>query len=91
MRAAWPHLHHLESDSMSSSDPSLPAGGRDLSGRAARLDPPCPPLPSMGLPDAAIDRALRDVPLPDGLITRLGELVYRASDESADRWDWLGC
>lgn len=44
-----------------------------------------------GLADAAIDQALRDVPLPDGLITRLGAMVYRSSDEPADRLDWLGC
>jgi hypothetical protein len=41
--------------------------------------------------DAAIDRALRDVPLPDGLFTRLGDLVYSVSDTPVDRLDWLGC
>ncbi len=41
--------------------------------------------------DHAIDAALRGVPLPDGLLTRLGKLVYSMSDEAADQVDWLGC
>ncbi|MCI0333722.1 MAG: hypothetical protein L0228_10935 [Planctomycetes bacterium] len=41
--------------------------------------------------DHAIDAALRGVPLPDGLLTRLGKLVYTMSDEAADQVDWLGC
>ncbi len=41
--------------------------------------------------DLAIDAALRSVPLPDGLITRLGMLVYTMPDETADQVDYLGC
>jgi hypothetical protein len=41
--------------------------------------------------DRAIDSELRSVPLPDGLMTRLGTLVYTMSEESTDHVDWLGC
>lgn len=41
--------------------------------------------------DRAIDAALRSVPLPKGLMTRLGKLAYTVSEESADQMDWLGC
>ncbi len=41
--------------------------------------------------DSAIDTALRAVPLPDGLITRLGLLVYTMPEDAADQVDWLGC
>jgi hypothetical protein len=41
--------------------------------------------------DRPIDQALRSVPLPDGLLTRLGKLAYTVSDEAADQVDWLGC
>jgi hypothetical protein len=41
--------------------------------------------------DSAIDAALRSVPLPEGLLTRLGTLAYTFSEESADKHDWLGC
>jgi hypothetical protein len=41
--------------------------------------------------DLAIDATLRSVPLPDGLMTRLGKLVYTMSDEPADQVDYLGC
>ncbi len=47
--------------------------------------------PSTGSADRAIDSALRSVPLPDGLMTRLGMLVYGMSDEAADSVDYLGC
>jgi hypothetical protein len=41
--------------------------------------------------DRAIDSALRSVPLPAGLLTRLGKLVYAMPDETADQVDCLGC
>jgi hypothetical protein len=41
--------------------------------------------------DRAIDVALRNVPLPNGLMTRLGRLAYTLSDEVADRVDYRGC
>jgi hypothetical protein len=41
--------------------------------------------------ERAVDYALRNVQLPDGLLTRLGKLVYTMSDDAADQVDWLGC
>ena len=41
--------------------------------------------------DRAIDSALRSVPLPEGLMTRLGKLVYAMPDEATDQVDYLGC
>jgi hypothetical protein len=41
--------------------------------------------------DYAIDLALRSVPLPSGLMTRLGRLAYTMTDEAADQVDYLGC
>ena len=41
--------------------------------------------------DNAIDEALRSVPLPQGLLTRLGLIAYTAPDDAADAVDWLGC
>jgi hypothetical protein len=41
--------------------------------------------------DSAIDEALRRVPLPQGLLTRLGLIAYTAPDDAADSVDWLGC
>jgi hypothetical protein len=41
--------------------------------------------------DCAIDTALRTVPLPDGLLTRLSRLIYAMPDDAPDQVDWLGC
>jgi hypothetical protein len=41
--------------------------------------------------DSAIDEALRSVPLPQGLLLRLGLIAYTAPDDAADKVDWLGC
>lgn len=41
--------------------------------------------------ERAVDVALRNVQLPDGLLTRLGKLVYTMPEEAADQIDWLGC
>jgi hypothetical protein len=40
--------------------------------------------------DRAIDSALRSVPLPEGLMSRLGRLVRTLRDD-ADRVDYFGC
>ena len=40
--------------------------------------------------DRNIDAALRNVPLPDGMLTRLSRLVYSVSDEAPDHMDYLG-
>jgi len=60
-------------------DPSGPAGASDG------------PVPFVHSADRNIDIALRDVPLPDGLLGRLSRLVYSVSDEAADHMDYLGC
>jgi hypothetical protein len=39
----------------------------------------------------AIDSALRNVPLPEGMMTRLATLAHSLPDESADQVDYLGC
>ncbi len=41
--------------------------------------------------DRAIDAALKSVPLPEGLLNRLGLLVGAMSDEVSDPVDYLGC
>jgi hypothetical protein len=41
--------------------------------------------------DRAIDSALRSVPLPEGLMTRLGKLVHTLCDDAAGRVDYFGC
>ena len=56
----------------------------------SRLRPEPPVLPERS-EDRTIDSALRSVPLPEGLLARLGALVYTMSDESTDHVDYLGC
>jgi hypothetical protein len=58
-------------------DSGIPFGSETAAQRAAE--------------ERAVDYALRNVQLPDGLLTRLGRLVYTISDEPADRVDWLSC
>jgi hypothetical protein len=41
--------------------------------------------------DGAIDVALRNVPLPDGLLGRLKRLVVTMPDETSGQIDYLGC
>ena len=41
--------------------------------------------------DRAVDAALRDVPLPEGLMLRLSQLASTMSDEVSDSVDYLGC
>lgn len=41
--------------------------------------------------DAALDAALRGVPLPDGLLNRLHAMVLSMPDESTGQVDYLGC
>ena len=48
-------------------------------------------VPFVQSADRTIDAALRNVPLPDGMLSRLGRLVYTMSDEAADQVDYLGC
>jgi hypothetical protein len=38
-----------------------------------------------------LDSALRDVPLPEGMMARLEKLVCALPDERADQVDWLSC
>jgi hypothetical protein len=39
----------------------------------------------------AMDTALRNVPLPEGMMTRLAKLAHSLPDDSADQVDYLGC
>jgi hypothetical protein len=39
----------------------------------------------------AIDSALRNVPLPEGMMARLAKLAHSLPNESADQVDYLGC
>ena len=48
-------------------------------------------VPFIQSTDGSIDAALRSVPLPDGMLSRLGKLVYTVSDEATDHVDYLGC
>jgi hypothetical protein len=48
-------------------------------------------LPMVQSADRAIDAALRSVPLPDGLLARLGQMARTMSDEVSDAVDYLGC
>jgi len=41
--------------------------------------------------DRTIDTALRNVPLPEGLMRRLGQLASSLSDGVSDSIDYLGC
>jgi hypothetical protein len=41
--------------------------------------------------DQAVDAALRDVPLPEGMMRRLSQLASTMSDEVSDSVDYLGC
>jgi hypothetical protein len=41
--------------------------------------------------DSALDSALRAVPLPEGLMTRLGLLMVTMPEDMPDQVDWLGC
>jgi len=49
------------------------------------------PCPAGHTTDSALDSALRSVPLPHGLLTRLSLLAYTVPDDAADHVDWLGC
>ena len=40
--------------------------------------------------DNALDAALRSVPLPEGLMTRLNRLARVMTDEAPDQCDWHG-
>ena len=48
-------------------------------------------MPFIQSTDGSIDAALRSVPLPDGMLSRLGKLAYTVSDEATDPVDYLGC
>jgi hypothetical protein len=41
--------------------------------------------------ERSVDYSLRNVPLPDGLLTRLGKFIGSLPDEASDHVDWLGC
>jgi hypothetical protein len=41
--------------------------------------------------DGALDTALRSVPIPEGMLTRLQRLALTITDESNGQVDYLGC
>jgi hypothetical protein len=49
------------------------------------------PSSQVQLADMSIDAALRSVPLPDGLLTRLNKFVLAMTDGTTDSVDYLGC
>ena len=67
------------------------SAGHELSNGNAARQPVENARPSEHFDDSAIDAALRAVPLPDGLITRLGLLAYTMHEDAPDQVDWLGC
>jgi hypothetical protein len=48
-------------------------------------------LPFVPTADRAIDAALKCVPLPEGLLSRLGLMVSTMPEELSDPVDYLGC
>ena len=48
-------------------------------------------LPFVQSTDRALDAALKSVPLPAGLLSRLGLMVSTMSEEVSDPVDYLGC
>jgi hypothetical protein len=48
-------------------------------------------LPFVQSLDTAVDAALRSVPLPDGMLSRLQRMAFSMPDETAGRMDYLGC
>lgn len=60
-------------------DPSEPMGAPDGA------------VPFVQSADRTIEAALRNVPLPEGMLSRLDRLVYTVSDDAADQMDYLGC
>jgi hypothetical protein len=48
-------------------------------------------LPFTQSADRSIDAALKSVPLPDGLLSRLRLMVSTMPDEISDPVDYLGC
>jgi hypothetical protein len=48
-------------------------------------------LPFVQSADRTIDAALKSVPLPEGLMSRLGRLASTIPEEVSDSVDYLGC
>ena len=66
-------------------------GGDSLTDADELLQSMCEFSPPGRTIDRAIDSALRGVPLPDGLMSRLGRLIRTMPDEAAGQVDYLGC
>jgi hypothetical protein len=67
---------------------SRPLFGGDRFTDLDDLLPPVGGFPSMGAgesPDRAIDSALRNVPLPDGLMVRMSMLAVNLPDDATDQ------
>ena len=75
-----------------SSPHSKPTAVGDLSVRPADyLATANGSVPFIPTADRAIDAALKCVPLPDGLLSRLGLMVSTMPEELSDPVDYLGC
>ena len=67
---------------------SRPLFGGDRFTDSDDLLPPVPGFPAVGAgesPDRAVDIALRNVPLPEGLMVRMAMLAVTLPDESTDQ------
>jgi hypothetical protein len=50
-----------------------------------------PPVGAGESPDRVIDSALRNVPMPEGLMVRMSMLAVTLPDDATDQVDYLGC
>jgi len=66
---------------------SMPMFGGDRFTDSDDLLPPVPGFPAVGAgesPDRAVDIALRNVPLPEGLMVRMAMLAVTLPDDATD-------
>jgi hypothetical protein len=76
---------------MSYFDSTPYVGGDESSFAGEHFRAAGPTSPSGRKVDRAIDSALRSVPLPNGMMTRLANLICTMPDEAVNRMDYLGC
>lgn len=75
---SYPHIKPIVIGSAQGTSPDVQAA-------------PHPSLQFVPPLDGAMDTALRSVPLPAGLLTRLQRMALTMTDESAGQVDYLGC
>ena len=76
---------------MSESHSPIFSTNQRLEGNHAMQPTPSEPRPAFHTADSAIDGALRTVPLPDGMLTRLSRIIRNMPDDAPDQVDWLRC